>query len=133
MASDLPLLLGGSGQVRGSVKNLGLALRDLSYELSAEMKAENFFSGAPFRCVHVVVRYDREAEPAAQLGRINRFGEIEATVQMSLEELRSARGDLNLLKSRITPYIRLAVDAVAKKYGLNAMPSNKSLERTRDG
>ena len=44
----LPLLLGGSGLVRGAVKNFGLALRDLAYELSAEMANAAFLSGAPF-------------------------------------------------------------------------------------
>lgn len=114
------------------MKNFGLALRDLAYELSAEMANAAFLSGAPFRCVHLIVRYAHDAKAEAELGRINRNGEIEGTVQMSLEELRSAHGDVNILKERIAPYIRQALSAVALKYSLRETPSNISRERTRD-
>ena len=133
MASELPLLLGGVGLVKGSVKNFGLALRDLCHEVAADMATQGFLASAPFRCVHLIVRYGQESKEHPQLGRINRFGELEASVQMSLDELRSAHGDVHTLKSRMLPYVRKALDVVASKYGLAAMPSNTSLERTREG
>ena len=116
--NGLPLLIGGVGIVRGSVKGLGPALQALSHEISSEIQSQNLFSAAPFRSVSLIVRYGNSSIPTPQIGRINRHHELEVAVQASIEELRSAHGNVTYLKSILEPYILGALSAVCDKYDL---------------
>ena len=118
MAIGLPLVIGGVGIVRGSVKGLGPALHALSHEVSSEIQRQNLFSAAPFRSVSLIVKYGNNSIPTPQIGRINRHQELEVSTQASIEELRSARGNVGGLKSILEPYILGTLSAVCDKYGL---------------
>ena len=120
MSTSLPLLIGGSGLIRGRVRNFGRALAELSYEIGDEIKAKSLLTNAPFDCISMIVRYGHEALKCPEVGRINSHRELEVSVQASLAELQAAAGDVPKLKLTIEPYVRRAISAVAEKFELAA-------------
>lgn len=118
MASDLPLLIGGVGLVRGSVSGLGPALAQLSQEIGGELDITDWTRPAPFWRVSLIIRYGERALPEPEIGPINQYGELEAAIQTSISELRAPRGDVDLLKAAIRPLVKECLSAVGEKYGL---------------
>jgi len=121
MAKKLPLLIGGVGLIKGSVKGLGPVLSELSYEFSEILSQRNWLASAPFETISLIVRYGEVSKPDAEIGRVNRHGEIEVTVQASLDELRATRGNLTTLKNLVLPYVVRALNAVGGKYNLDSL------------
>ena len=112
------LLIGGSGQIKGTVKGLGLALRNVSLELDGILKDLNWSENAPFKTLSLIVRYGEEDTKEVHIGKINkRYSELEASIQASLKLLKIA-----VIESRLEEVIRsyslLAINEVSEKYGL---------------
>ncbi|MGB5248958.1 MAG: Imm39 family immunity protein, partial [Gammaproteobacteria bacterium] len=114
----LPSLIGGVGLARGSVRGLGPALAELSSEISDLLASNDWIKGVPFNVVSLIVRYGDTSEPRAELGRVNRHGELKVAVQASHDELRASKGDVPALKASLLPYVLLALDAIAERYNL---------------
>ena len=119
MGNQLPLLIGGVGLVKGSVRGLGPALSELSHEIGSEIWSRKLLSSAPFTCISVIVRYGEKTTASPGIGRINQHDELEVAMTIAIDELRSVRGVVSDLKSKIEPHIRGALNAVFDKYGLH--------------
>jgi len=112
------LLIGGSGQVKGSVKGLGIALKNISVELDGVLKDKNWSDGAPFNTLSLIVRYGEVDTKEISVGRISKkYSELEASIQTSLELLRLSAKD-GSLEELVRRYSLLVINEVSKKYGL---------------
>ena len=64
MAHASPPSIGGIGLVRGHVRGLNPAMRDLSLEIHQEIKEPRWLESAPFQCVNLIVRFGEGSDPA---------------------------------------------------------------------
>ena len=112
------LLIGGAGQVKGSIKGFGMALKNISIELDGVLKELKWSDSAPFHTLSLIIRYGENDTKEVVIGNINkRYSELEASIQTSIGALRDAAKE-DKLEELVRVYSLVAINAVSEKYGL---------------
>ncbi|MDU9409554.1 Imm39 family immunity protein [Pseudomonas sp. zfem001] len=112
--NDYLLLLGGVGLVKGKVKGFGPALLQASKELSECMRSSSWSTSAPFEKVSLIIKYGADASQKVEIGRINKHKELEASIQIPLEQLKNSSN----LETEIKEISIHVLNLVSTKYGL---------------
>lgn len=115
------ILIGGIGLVVGTLRNVGKVMVALCDELEPEFERTGFLDNAPFKVVHLMVRFGTDwGEP--DLGRIiKRYSELEAGIEVPMSAVRKAirRNDVDVLDSVIRKATLRVLVAVSQKYELD--------------
>ncbi|MBR9866615.1 MAG: immunity protein 39 [Oceanospirillales bacterium] len=112
------ILIGGSGLVKGKVKNFGLALRNASMKIDSQLKSIGWSDEAPFQTLSLIIRYSHEDSRRVHLGRINKkYGELEASIETSIEALRIAK-EQEQLEIFVEELAHQVIAQVNQKYSL---------------
>ena len=112
--NDYLLLLGGVGLVKGKVKGFGPALLQASKDLSECMRSSGWSTSAPFDKVSLIVKYGADPSQKVEIGRINKHKELEASIQIPLQQLQNSSS----LETEIKEISVHVLNLVSTKYGL---------------
>lgn len=91
MSSKRKLNLGAVSLVRGRVKDDISTASKVRDEIEAMLDPE-FFRGAPFDSIGVIIRYGSRTDLSPEYQRIEQ-GELPVAVELTMETLRKAKGD----------------------------------------
>lgn len=103
--------------IKGRVKEAGIAMQEICYELEPLLKEVGFVDNAPFKTVSMIIRFGEKTDLTPDYDPINkRHSELPVAVEMELAGLRMASKDV--VKSA---FVKATIDVlidVAKKYDL---------------
>ena len=118
MTDRWTILLGGVGQTRCRVRNLGRALVTLCEDIDPQLKAQGWPEGTPFKTISIIVRYGGIEPKEALIGRINDHRELEAAVYFPVENSRNVE-PASVLAARIRPLILTCLKDASSKYSVD--------------
>ena len=74
---------------RRKKKGFGPALLQASKDLSECMRLSGWSTSAPFDKVSLIVKYGADTSQKVEIGRINKHKELEASIQIPLQQLQN--------------------------------------------
>ncbi|WP_339730426.1 Imm39 family immunity protein [uncultured Gimesia sp.] len=117
MRPDLNIVLGGVGLIKGSIREAGPAMVEITTELNPFLVEDGFLEDAPFNLLHGIIRFGTKYDPHSQVGPIDKKNnELPFAVEIELDPLRRASKDevINKFLMALIP----ALFAIASKYDL---------------
>jgi hypothetical protein len=114
-----PLVLGGVGLVRGSVRDAGPKMVEVSRILGPRILAAGWRPKMPFHYVHLILRFG-EAKPDTEIRRVSaRYKDLPIARELSMDDCRRAAREGRLLGLFLRETLK-ALEDVAKRYELDA-------------
>lgn len=121
MSDQRILLLGGVSLFKGRVRDAGLAMQEICYDLEPLLNEISFVDNAPFKTVSMIIRFGDKTDLNPNYEPINkRQSELPVAVEMELASLRVANKD-DVKSAFAKATIDVLID-VAKKYNLPSEP-----------
>lgn len=117
MRPDLNVVLGGVGLIKGSIREAGPAMVEITTELNPFLIEDGFLEDAPFNLLHGIIRFGSKYDPHSQIGPIDKKNnELPFAVEVELAPLRRASKDeiVNKFLMVLIP----ALFTIASKYDL---------------
>lgn len=71
MRPDLNVMLGGVGLIKGSIREAGPAMVEITTELNPYLVEDGFLADAPFKLLHGIVRFGTKLDPHSQIGPVD--------------------------------------------------------------
>ncbi len=118
MRPDLNVILGGVGLIKGSIREAGPAMVEITAELNPFLVEDRFFlADAPFKLLHGIIRFGTKLDPHSQIGPIDKINnELPFAVEIELAPLRRASKD-EVIENFLMALIP-ALFTIASKYEL---------------
>lgn len=136
MRTDMNLMLGGVGLVRGSIPNAGPILVEISKEINPYLVGDGFLADAPFDLLHGIIRFGTKFDPHAEVGPIDkRHNELPFAVEVELIPLKRASKEevkAEFLKALIPALFAISLDYDLPVNGLTAFAESKGFSITKE-
>ena len=111
------MLIGAVSLVKGRVREVGLVMQDVMNLLEPRMASAAFLVNAPFKTVHLIIRFGDKTDLEVEYQPINkRDMELPVAVQLELAPLRMASREVAL--AAILQATTAVLADISKRYGL---------------
>lgn len=117
MRSDIHVVLGGVGLVKGNVREAGRAMVEITKELNPYLVKDGFLDNVSFKLLNGIMRFGTKNDPFADMGPINtRSCELPFAVEVEIAPLKRASNEE--VKVAFLKVLIPALFAIAAKYDL---------------
>lgn len=118
-ADPPPLVLGGVGLVRGSVRGVNPAMVAVAKTLGPHIIAAGWRPKVPFAYVHLMLKFG-EAKAGTEIRRVSaRYKDLPVARELSMKDCQQAAKEGRLLELFLRETLK-ALEDVAKHYELDA-------------
>lgn len=137
MRPDICVILGGVGLIKGSIRNAGPSMVEISQELNPYLVKDGFLADAPFDLLNGIIRYGTKFDPHAEVGPIDiRHNELPFAMEVELVPLKRASKEeakAEFLKALIPALFAISLEYELPVSGLTEFAESKGFSISKDG
>ena len=117
--SKYPVLIGGVGLIKGSIKNIGQAMVAVCDEVKPVIEQSNAFESMPFNEINMVIRWAEESINEPEIGPLRKSKKsLEVATTISLREGKAVENNPEQLRPLVKAELAKVLKAIEVKYGL---------------
>jgi hypothetical protein len=117
--NNYPVLIGGTGLIKGRIKNIGQAMVSVCDEVKPIIEQSNAFEGMPFNEINMIIRWAEESIDEPEIGPLRKSKQsLEVATTISLREGKVVENNPEQLKSMVKAELEKVLKAIEVKYGL---------------
>lgn len=131
MRSDIKVVLGGVGLIKGDIREAGRAMIAITEEINPFLVSDGFLDGAPFELLNGIIRFGTKRMSSPEIRPIDKkHRELPFAVEVEMAPLK--RASVETVKAAFLEVLIPALFEIASKYNLPTSGLASFNERTKN-